>query len=1407
MKPGMRYLLLACALVIAFAGLSLHRDSRGAFGVGAPAFALGITCPDTYDEPDNDGDECSDPGYSTQISSPKNLGGPSPDCPVCNLVGNPIDFSTGNKYEAELDYKGSGPFPISLVRYSNSRDFSGIHEFGAKWHSSYSRSLTVNGGSPPILGLVVLPHSVSVQRDDGKVFTFSYVAGTSTNPGILAAGVWKSEADVNARLSQTSTGWTYTSALDEVEKYDSLGRLVSITNRAGLTQTMTYDSSGRLQTIADPFGRTITLAYGSTIANASAARLITAATLPDGNIIRYGYDQTGRLTSVTHPDGGVRQYLYENTSYLNMLTGIVDERGNRYATFTYDANGLAISTEHAGGVDKYTVDYSGLASGDVTVTNPLGGVQSYILEGINGTARQDNWSRGTCFTCSYYNSTVNIHDANGNVTSTTDPTSTVTTYTYDLTRNLETSRTMAAGTSIARTISTTWHANFHLPTSVTDGTRAWTYSYDGVGNLTSVTLTGSAVSSTNSFTYNAAGQVLTATDPLGHVTRFSYDTSGNLTSTTNALGQVSQFTSYDANGRPLTAVDPNGTATSFTYNFRGQITSITLGQSRVTTLTYDLAGLLTQLTLPDGSSLTYSYDAAQRLVGISDSLGNRIAYTLDAAGNRLKEQYLAPGNVTQRTYSHKFDALARLANDVMANGAQSYYNYDAVDNITSYSDPNGVYRSFLYDALHRKTSEYFGSNRYFTYDLKGRLASIQDARSLTTQYAHNALDLLTSQVSPDTGGLQNTYDAAGNLLTSTDAKGVVTTYTYDALNRPLSISYSGGAAIQLQYDQGPNGIGHLTGMVDPSGATQWAYNKFGQVNAKQQVVGGKTLTTRWAFNVATGQMASMTYPSGMVLTYSYDTAGRVVAITRQSPGGSASPLLSQISYTPFGPVASWLAGNGATYTRTYDLDGRLTAIAMPAGRTMNLSYDSGYRITRITETGLAAKSYTYTSADRIATYTNGTQVTSYYYDAVGNRTQSSSTSPSTLVNYTYATSSNRLTSAGLSDSWTYDALGNAIDHKAGSSETTYAYNARNRQNGSTVVGSSARLYQLDGRGERVAKYDGLSGQYLTLFLYDDSGRLIGRYNGDGSLGEETVYLNDLPVGINTPTGALYIAPDHLGAPHQITDQGKSQVWLWDHDPWGNGQPSGTFSYNLRFPGQFYDTQTGNHYNYYRDYDPRIGRYIESDPIGLAGGINTYTYADGNPVNWFDQQGTIVLADNLIGAAIGAGSYVAAQYLKSITECQPFEIKTGDLLVAAGVGFATSGLSAVAGRFAGGFITRTLLNAGIGAGGGVITAAAHNYMYNGNDNVLSAGAWGSLGGGIGSVVTDAVPAASAFLREQQIASLSPAAYNFYSDIAQLSGYQLGGASKLSILTGNLGGQFFGGVPYEDLNSEKKDCGCR
>jgi RHS repeat-associated protein len=193
--------------------------------------------------------------------------------------------------------------------------------------------------------------------------------------------------------------------------------------------------------------------------------------------------------------------------------------------------------------------------------------------------------------------------------------------------------------------------------------------------------------------------------------------------------------------------------------------------------------------------------------------------------------------------------------------------------------------------------------------------------------------------------------------------------------------------------------------------------------------------------------------------------------------------------------------------------------------------------------------------------------------------------------------------------------------------TTWVYGNNNRP---TSAGSTAFL--INALGQRVKKTTGGS---AVRFVYDESGRLWGEYDAAGTLIQETVWLNDLPVAVLRDNGSggasiFYIHPDHLGSPRAITRASDNQfVWKWDNtEPFGNSAPNdnpsglGAFAFNLRFPGQYYDVETGTHYNYFRDYDPAIGRYVESDPIGLFGGLSTYAYVSDSPLGSADPLGLI-----------------------------------------------------------------------------------------------------------------------------------------------------------------------------------------
>jgi RHS repeat-associated protein len=234
--------------------------------------------------------------------------------------------------------------------------------------------------------------------------------------------------------------------------------------------------------------------------------------------------------------------------------------------------------------------------------------------------------------------------------------------------------------------------------------------------------------------------------------------------------------------------------------------------------------------------------------------------------------------------------------------------------------------------------------------------------------------------------------------------------------------------------------------------------------------------------------------------------------------------------------------------------------------------------------------------------------------------------------YAYPGTSHKLSalSGATTRSFTYDNAGNVTASQA----ISYVYDGRGRmkQAGSTT-------YVVNGLGQRVKKNSGSD----LFFAYDEAGHLIGEYDATGAAIEETLWLGDMPVAVvkpAIPTGSevFYIWADHLGTSRQITDALDNSRWEWPNgDPFGNSAPNenpsglGIFTYNLRFPGQYFDAEKGSSYNYFRDYDPSIGRYVQSDPLGLEAGLNTYGYVDADPLRKADPTG-----ENTIVLGAGAG---------------------------------------------------------------------------------------------------------------------------------------------------------------------------
>ncbi|MBT9520770.1 MAG: RHS repeat protein, partial [Dechloromonas sp.] len=392
----------------------------------------------------------------------KNLG--------CNgeFEGNPCNAGTGNKFQVERDYIGSGPFALSFMRYYNGGQVERA-DLGDKWRHSFSRSIAYASNG--------VTSSATLKRPDGSQYSYS-----------PQGGGWVSDQDVVGKLYKISNGWIYLDSNNNTELYDSDGLLINTINRNGVSFSLSYapfpksswgttsysgSVSAQLASVADPFGRQITFLYFE--------NQLAGMTNPAGGKYRYAFNGD-KLITASFPSG-VRTYLYNETGRVAsspsggyLLTGLIDENNNRYASWSYDSLGRVYVSEHGLGIDKINISFD--SDNQTSVTDAIGSQRTHQFLISNGSKKR----AATLWPQISANSQI-TYDANGNVASQMDLNGVNTTYGYDLSRNLETSRVEASGKPEARTTITQWHPYWRLPTQVAEPKKLSTWVYNGDGGV------------------------------------------------------------------------------------------------------------------------------------------------------------------------------------------------------------------------------------------------------------------------------------------------------------------------------------------------------------------------------------------------------------------------------------------------------------------------------------------------------------------------------------------------------------------------------------------------------------------------------------------------------------------------------------------------------------------------------------------------------------------------------------------------------------------------------------------------------------------------------------------------------------------------------------------------------------
>ncbi|MYS34115.1 RHS repeat-associated protein [Streptomyces sp. KhCrAH-43] len=737
-------------------------------------------------------------------------------------------------------------------------------------------------------------------------------------------------------------------------------------------------------------------------------------------------------------------------------------------------------------------------------------------------------------------------------------------------------------------------------------------------------------------------RVLATTDPLGHTTRFTYDTRGNRVSRTDALGRATLF-SYDEDGQLSTLTRPDGSAIRAERDSSGQATEIIAPGGIRWQQTFDDRGNRTSLTDPAGQTTRYTYDAHGRPNTVIDAYGEVTIVRCNPAG--LPWEITDPLGGTTR---YQRDVCGRLLSVTDALGAVTGYEWNADGLLCRRTAPDGATESWTWDGEGNclTHSDLSGRTIHYEYTHFDLLTARTGPDGCRYTFGHDAELRLTRVTNPEGLAWSYEYDSAGQVVAETDFDGRTLHYGLDPVGQVVRRTTPTGETIHYQRDIGGRVIrkvasgrttsyaytsgGQLLHASGPDGELSYQYDRVGRI--KTELVDGRATT--YAYD-ALGRRTRRVTPTGQVTDYTYDTAGNLV---RQTSGGQDVTFERDAS----GRELTRRFGEMLTFTTEWDTAGRVAGQETSSGgRSLNhrtYRYRSDGMLTGVDDELSGPRRFDLDPAGRVTAVhaTNWTET--YAYDEAGNQTAASwpASMPGQEAIGPRSYAGTRITRAG-NVRYEHDAAGRiTLRQKTRLSRKPdtwlFTWDAEDRLTAVTTPDGSRWRYLYDPLGRRTAKQriapDGVTLAEQVSFTWDGS-----------TLCEETTTSTDLPNAVILTWDHSGIRPlaqteritasdasqeevdqrffaivtDLVGTPTELIDESGSIAWhtrttLWGTTTWSRTSTAYT---PLRFPGQYFDPETGLHYNYFRHYDPETARYLTPDPLGLAPAPNPATYVN-NP---------------------------------------------------------------------------------------------------------------------------------------------------------------------------------------------------
>nr|WP_272921640.1 HYD1 signature containing ADP-ribosyltransferase family protein [Streptomyces sp. SID8354] len=749
---------------------------------------------------------------------------------------------------------------------------------------------------------------------------------------------------------------------------------------------------------------------------------------------------------------------------------------------------------------------------------------------------------------------------------------------------------------------------------------------------------------------NDRHQIVATTDPTGATTRTTRDTKHCILSTTDALGRTTHFT-YDDAGRPVTVTLPDGTTSTTVYDAHGNPRTVTGPDGTTWAHTYDSHGHRVATTDPLGATTTYTHDARGNLASVTDALGNTTHITCNAAGLPLSvtdplghtTHYTrdAFGRTTAITdplgaTTHlQWTVEGKLAARTDPTGATERWTYDGEGNRLTHTDAIGQTTSFEYthfDLLSARTDP-DGVRYEFTHDTELRLTQVTNPQGLTWNYTYDGAGRLISESDFDGRVLSYVHDAAGQLATRTNALGEVTTYTRDALGR---ITEKNAAGLVTTYTHDP--AGNLHQATNPDATVTYTRDALGRVLT--ETVNGRTMT--YTYDIL-GRRTSRTTPSGATSTWTYDAAGNRTTLT-------ASGHTLDFERDAAGREITRRIGEALTLTSTWDPTGRLTGQTLVGAdastlHRRNYAYRPDGNLVSIDDHLNGSCTFDLDAAGRVTAVSARGWTETYAYDQAGNQTTaewpSQHPNPEARGSRTYT--GTRIANAGHVR-YEHDAQGRIILRqkiRLSRKPVTwrYTWDAEDRLTAVEPPDGQPWRYVYDGLGRRIGKrrladdgsateqvdcsWDGATLAEETTSCPNSPNLITLTWDYDGLRPIAQTERKTLADASQKEIDHRFFAivADLVGTPTDLVDESGDVSWrarttLWGSTAWNRTATAYT---PLRFPGQYFDAETGLHYNVHRYYDAECGRYLSKDPLGLAPAPNPSAYVE-NPHTWADPLG-------------------------------------------------------------------------------------------------------------------------------------------------------------------------------------------